>query len=163
MSEERERCGKLTRDGAVCKQYTPCRWHSEDAEAEAQDIKERLIEALEDNLGIVTDACRQCGVGRSMYYRLVNSDKEFAEQVKDIAEVAVDFVESKFFKLIRSGGRGAAAAMIFYLKTKAKHRGYVERRELAGVADQPLFPPAMEEAFEQAYSDADALDAEVID
>ena len=44
--------------------------------------------------------------------------------------MAIDFVESKMFKKIDKGDKGSESLMIFYLKTKAKHRGYIERQEV---------------------------------
>ena len=40
-----------------------------------------------------------------------------------------DFVEGELYKQIK---RGNIAAIIFYLKTQAKDRGYVERQEVTG-------------------------------
>jgi hypothetical protein len=40
-----------------------------------------------------------------------------------------DFVEGELFKQIK---RGNIAAIIFFLKTQAKDRGYVERQEVTG-------------------------------
>src|SRR5690606_5307349 len=54
-------------------------------------------------------------------------DPEFAEAVNEINEVSLDFVESTLFKLI---AKGNVAATIFFLKTRAKRRGYTERNEI---------------------------------
>jgi hypothetical protein len=60
---------------------------------------------------------------------------EFDAACKEITETTVDFVESQMFKKIKSGDKGSEALMIFYLKTKAKHRGYIEKQELDVSAD----------------------------
>lgn len=91
------------------------------------DKKETLLQALEKNLGVVTTACKQVGVGRATYYRWLEEDEKFASEAKAIQEVALDFAESKLFEQIQDG---STAATIFYLKTKGKRRGYVERQEL---------------------------------
>ena len=92
-----------------------------------QRTKKALLEALEKSLGVVTTACKSVGVDRSTFYKYVNEDEEFAKQVKDIGEVALDFVESQNFQLIKDKN---PTAIIFYLKTKGKHRGFVERKEV---------------------------------
>ena len=89
--------------------------------------KEALLKALEKNLGVVTTSCKQVDVGRATYYRWLDEDNDFAEKAKDIQDVALDFVESKLFEQVQDG---STAATIFYLKTKGKKRGYVERQEL---------------------------------
>lgn len=100
-----------------------------------QQTKKALLLALEQSLGVVTQACRQVGINRTTFYKYVNEDTEFAAAVKDMSEIAVDFVESKLFKQIRESN---TAATIFYLKTKAKHRGYVERIESTGKDGGPI-------------------------
>lgn len=45
----------------------------------------------------------------------------------NIRERRHDFVENALHKQIKEGN---TTATIFYLKTQAKHRGYIERREL---------------------------------
>ncbi len=89
--------------------------------------KLKLIVALEKSLGIVTSACKLAGVGRATYYEYMNTDEGFAILVRDMENVALDYVESKLFKNI---DKGREASIIFYLKTKGKHRGYVEKLEV---------------------------------
>ena len=88
--------------------------------------KKAIIEALEQSLGVVTTACKKVGVGRTTFYGWLDSDAEFKKAVEDIQNIALDFVESQLFKNIKEG---KSAEMIFYLKTKGKNRGYVERIE----------------------------------
>ena len=90
--------------------------------------KEDILQALEKTLGVVTTACKQVGIGRATFYRWLKEDKEFNEQVIAIQDVALDFAESKLHKLIRDEN---PTAIIFYLKTKGKKRGYIERQEIA--------------------------------
>lgn len=92
-----------------------------------QHTKKALIEALEKSLGVVTTACKLVGVDRSTFYQYVKDDPEFAEAVKDIDEVTIDFAESQLHKQIKDGN---TTATIFYLKTKGKKRGYVEKTEI---------------------------------
>lgn len=89
--------------------------------------KQKLLEALFDCNGVVTAACETVGIVRQTFYNYYNDDAEFREQVDSLSEVALDFAESQLFKQIQSG---STAATIFYLKTKGKHRGYVERQEM---------------------------------
>jgi len=96
--------------------------------------KKAIIEALEKSLGVVTTACKKVGVGRTTFYGWLKDDPEFAQQVNDIQDIAIDFVESKLFKNIE---KGKTAEIIFYLKSKAKKRGYVERQEITGADGMP--------------------------
>ena len=89
--------------------------------------KESLLSSLEQSLGVVTVACRQADIPRSTYYKWLNEDEEFAKEVKDIENIALDFAESKLHEQIQVGN---TSATIFYLKTKGKNRGYVERSEV---------------------------------
>jgi predicted transcriptional regulator len=89
--------------------------------------KESLLKSLEQSLGVVTVACRQADIPRSTFYKWLNEDKEFTEQVKEMANVALDFAESALHKQIQDG---IPASTIFYLKTKGKQRGYIERQEI---------------------------------
>ena len=90
--------------------------------------KKAVIEALEQSLGIVTSACKKAGVGRTTFYGWLNDDEDFAKQVKDIEDIALDFAESQLHKQIKDGN---STATIFFLKTKGKKRGYIERQEIA--------------------------------
>jgi len=89
--------------------------------------KEQLLQALTKSLGIVSTACLSVGVSRTTYYKYYNDDEQFKSQVDDISDIAIDFAESQLFELIKGGN---ITAVIFYLKTKGKKRGYVEKQEL---------------------------------
>ena len=89
--------------------------------------KEILLKALEQSLGVVTVACKKSDIPRSTYYKWLKEDEEFKKQVKEIENVALDFAESQLHQQIQDN---STAATIFYLKTKGKSRGYVEKSEL---------------------------------
>ena len=89
-------------------------------------LKENLIINLEKSLGVVTSACRASGCDRGTFYKYYNADAKFRAKCDDIKNVALDFVESQLYKQIKNDNVTAA---IFYLKTKGKDRGYIERVE----------------------------------
>ena len=89
--------------------------------------KEAMLQALENSLGVVTVACKQTEIPRSTYYKWLKEDEEFAKSVKEIENIALDFAESQLHTQMKDGN---TSATIFYLKTKGKKRGYIERQEL---------------------------------
>lgn len=88
--------------------------------------KEHLLEALEKSLGIVSTACQSVGVSRTTYYKYYNEDVDFKQSVDSISDIALDCAESQLFELIKEKN---VTAIIFYLKTKGKKRGYVEKQD----------------------------------
>jgi hypothetical protein len=90
--------------------------------------KEAMIQALEKSLGVVTSACRSVGISRTTHYEWLQSDPEYNKAVQSLTDLALDFAESKLHSLIHEGD---TTATIFYLKTKGKQRGYIERQEVS--------------------------------
>lgn len=91
--------------------------------------KRRFLDILDECLGIVSYAIKRAGISRRTYYSWYKDDPEFREEVDHINEGVLDFAEDKLLQNIRSGEK---TSIIFYLKTKGKSRGYVERHELTG-------------------------------
>lgn len=115
--------------------------------------KEAMLRALENSLGVVTTACKSVNINRTTHYRWIKEDAKYAEAVREIEEVAIDFAESNLHKQIQEGN---TSATIFYLKTKGKRRGYIERQEVEQVGEtkvvvQPLSDTA-QEAIERILS-----------
>lgn len=114
------------------------------------------MKALEASLGVVSTACMSCGVPRSTFYEWMNSDPVFKQQADAVNDLCLDFAESKLFQLINGvklktkmkdkDGKDIeiyeippnVAATIFFLKTRGKHRGYVERTEVTGKDGEAL-------------------------
>ena len=97
--------------------------------------KKTMLEALERSLGIVSTACEKAGVSRQTHYNWLKDDPEYKAAVDQIQESVIDFAESHLYKLIKEGN---PAANIFYLKTKGKSRGYIERQEVEVSGPKPL-------------------------
>lgn len=92
------------------------------------DAKKRLmIAALEKSLGIVSTAVKEVGMARSVHYDWMEKDPAYKAAVESIADIALDFAESQLHAQIKSG---EVTSTIFYLKTKGKKRGYVEKSEI---------------------------------
>lgn len=90
--------------------------------------KKAMLEALEKTLGVVTTACKQVGISRETHYRWLREDSAYSDACSDVGNVTLDFAESKLHEAILEGN---IAAIIFFLKTKGKVRGYIERQEVA--------------------------------
>ena len=99
--------------------------------------KEEMIKALEKSLGVVTIACKEVGIERSTHYDWLKNDEEYKKAVDDLADVALDFAESMLHKQIQEKD---TTATIFYLKTKGKKRGYIERTEVDANIKFPDLP-----------------------
>lgn len=90
-------------------------------------LKGKLLEALQKSLGNISQACTIAGCNRDTYYRYLDTDPAFKAKVNEISEVAKDFVEGKLMKAINNDD---LTAIIFYLKCKAKDRGYIDKQEM---------------------------------
>ena len=102
---------------------------------DTSDNKKRMLEALEKSLGIVTTAANMIGIHRDTHYNWMKNDEGYKTAVESITDSVLDFAESKLHNLIE---KGDTAATIFYMKTKGKKRGYIERQELTGADNQPI-------------------------
>jgi hypothetical protein len=91
-----------------------------------EHTKKAMVAALTKTLGVVTPALKMADVGRTTFYQWLKDDPEFAQEVDDLDDVSLDFAVHALHKKIKNGN---IAAIIFYLKTQGKHRGFVERTE----------------------------------
>ena len=91
--------------------------------------KKKMLAALERSLGVVTSACKAVGISRQTHYNWLNDDAAYKSEVESIEDIALDFAESQLHKQIQDG---EVSSTIFFLKTKGKKRGYVERQEVTG-------------------------------
>lgn len=89
--------------------------------------KQAVLQALHEAKGIVSIACSIGGIGRTMFYEWKKHDAAFASAVENIEEFAIDHVESKLLDNIE---KGLETSILFYLKTKGKKRGYIEKNEI---------------------------------
>lgn len=105
------------------------------AKAKTKALKRALIEAMTKSLGIVTTACKIAGCDRSTYYKFYREDEEFKNEIDELENIALDFAESQLHKKIKDG---CTTSTIFYLKTKGKKRGYIERTETKNVNEKPF-------------------------
>ncbi len=95
----------------------------------------RIIQALKETKGLLTQAAQNAGVSYTTITRYVADFPSVSEAVHEAKEGMVDLAESKLFNAI---DKGEAWAICFYLKTQAKHRGYTERHEVTGEDGKPI-------------------------
>jgi hypothetical protein len=89
----------------------------------------QCIEAAQNSRGFVTSIAKRLGCSRTYVYTLAKKYPTFQQAIDDEREGLKDFAEGKLMGQIDEGN---IAAIIFYLKTQAKDRGYVERQEITG-------------------------------
>jgi len=85
-----------------------------------------VLETHQNTYGNVLLTCKAHNISRQTFYRWKAKYDWFRIRVKENEESSIDYVESK---LMQNIGKNKEASIFFYLKTKGKHRGYVERLE----------------------------------
>lgn len=107
-------------------------------------LKQSFLEALKESEGVLQGACDAIGISRKTALRWRKADPDFNQDVVDIMkDYQIDLVESKLMERIKAGD---TTAIIFYLKTKGKNRGYSEK----AVPDEPVKTVPAEVRKEQA-------------
>lgn len=113
---------------------------------EINQLKADIVRLLKEGIGrtfyyAVHNARCSTGstVGISIAYEWRKADKEFDKAVKEAVkqshENGLDLAESKLIEKINGG---ETTPILFYLRTKGRNRGYIERNELTGMNGAPL-------------------------
>lgn len=101
----------------------------------------QIIEALKATHGFQSQACKlieenfKITFSPSAMSQRISQSTEIQTALNEMLIADVDYAENKLWTLIKEGN---TAAILFYLKTKGKDRGYSERRELTGQNGTPL-------------------------
>lgn len=92
-----------------------------------KEAKEKFLELYKKNACNISVTCSQVGVSRRWYYENRKKDSKFEEELASMEEEMIDFAETQLFRNIKEGKE---TSLIFFLKCKAKSRGYIERQEI---------------------------------
>lgn len=96
---------------------------------------EEAIKAIKDSKGFVTTVAKRLGCTRQHVYVIADRFPTVKAAIEEEREGLKDFAEGKLIQQIDAGN---IAAIIFYLKTQAKGRGYIERQEISGPEGGPI-------------------------
>ncbi|CAN5548210.1 hypothetical protein BH20ACI3_BH20ACI3_38870 [soil metagenome] len=118
--------------------------------------RQALVEALTELDGNMAAAGRRFHCDRRTVWHLVNDDPELRQLVNQLSESFTDEAEQVLFQLIREKN---PAAVIFYLKTQGRDRGYSERLELLPLSrreiEVELGPTTLDTADQFKANDTD--------
>ena len=89
--------------------------------------QKEYLKTLKKCAGLVTHACDKYGIHSQTHYNWMKDYEGFADEVKAIQEGMVDFADSTLYENIKKGDN---TSILFYLKCRAKKRGYVEKQEI---------------------------------
>ncbi|MBU0778211.1 hypothetical protein KKF82_08125 [Patescibacteria group bacterium] len=95
----------------------------------------RIIKAIGESNGLLTLAAKKANVGLTTVYRYANEYPSVKQASVEAKETMLDFAEGKLYSKIKAGDN---TAIIFYLKTQGKARGYIERQEFTGESGNPI-------------------------
>lgn len=112
--------------------------------------KKKMFEALRAQLGVVSAASRLAGIDRTTHYLWLRTDENYKQWVEELPEETHDFVENALLKQIKNGDK---TCIIFYLKTKAKHRGWVENVNINAKVDNMITAESLNEVWNEVKSE----------
>jgi hypothetical protein len=96
---------------------------------------EEVIKSIHEAKGYVCKAADLLSVSRKTFYNYLKKFATAQQALDDVREKRHDKVELALQNAIDEGN---ITAIIFYLKTQCKSRGYVERQEITGVDAGPV-------------------------
>lgn len=86
-----------------------------------------LKKAIEDSGGIMTTIAERLGCEWHTAKKYIEQYEETKQAYEAESESVIDLAESKLIENIQANDN---TAILFYLKTKGKKRGYIERKEV---------------------------------
>ena len=89
--------------------------------------KKDFLVSLKKNNGNISESCDAANIGRQTYYDWIDKDEGFKQDADDAQESLIDLAESKLMENIEDNDN---TSIIFFLKTKGKKRGYIEKQEI---------------------------------
>lgn len=95
----------------------------------------RFLNALIRNKYHVTKTCEETGISRMTYYDWTRKNPKFKAKMEDLREQEIDTFEDAFRELIEDRN---PAAVMFGLKTRGRHRGYIDRQEVEHSGSQDI-------------------------
>ena len=99
--------------------------------ARIEKNKEAFIKAFPEKACNISETAAAIGIDRNTYYRWRDEDEEFRDTIENAREATIDFAECQLLKQIKEGN---ITAFIFFLKTRGRSRGYVERPSFAEIS-----------------------------
>lgn len=105
-----------------------------------------VLKVFKSKAGNISATCDALGIDRSTFYSWRRKYPELDEMLKGEEESMIDFAETRLMEKINDGD---LTAIIFFLKTKGKKRGYIEGREIdANVTTDIDLKPLTKEELE---------------
>ena len=96
---------------------------------------DQAAEALKRTGGIRTNAALLLKCSPSTIKRYIDRSEALARIEGEVVEQIIDLAESRLVDPINNGN---LTAIMFYIKTKGKHRGYTERHQVEGKDGGPV-------------------------
>lgn len=97
------------------------------SKAAIKSRKQQIVELYPKKACNVSAVCASVGISRRTFYDYVKEDEEFARSIDESKQALIDNAESILQKKIMAED---TTALIFFLKTIGKSRGYVEKQEV---------------------------------
>ena len=88
--------------------------------------QKQVADAVMEAGGILTAAARKLGCASCTIYEYIERYPALKDVLSEARESSIDLAESELIKAIEAGN---LTAIIFFLKTRGKSRGYIERSE----------------------------------
>ena len=85
--------------------------------------------------GNIAAIARRLGVSRGTIHNRMDDSPTLRTAIDDARETMIDNVESALYREVLNGN---VTAMIFWLKTQGKRRGWAARQEISGPDGEPL-------------------------
>ena len=100
-----------------------------------QYTAQAFIDAIAKSAGIVSTIATRMGCDWHTARKYIDNYPTITQAYKNECERVTDLAETELIKAIQAGD---LQAVKYYLSTKGKHRGYVERQELTGAEGGPI-------------------------
>lgn len=95
----------------------------------------QILPLIEKYKGNIASVARSLGCTRQTIYNHIKKHPTLQQALDDARQTMLDNAESVLYNKVVTGD---TTALIFFLKTQGKSRGYTERQEVTGANGEPM-------------------------